>query len=196
VVADLVRTYLKNKPYTLEAMQNGIVNLSALARHTQQELEIKSYQAVKAAIRRYSLDLSKRKDNIEAKALFVLEGNRVTLLDGIRVIITDKKLDIENDAEIKMDACYVYLTRKDIGKEIAKRQGATIIGLHENCSAILLYSGKNLEQVAGVIAFLTSVFAEEGINLVELISCYNETIFVVHNDDALRMYQILSEMVH
>lgn len=195
-IADLVRTYLKNKPYTIEAIQSGIVNASSLARHVQKELGIRNYQAVKAAIRRYSQELEQKNNTIEIRAMPVLKGNKITLLDGVHVIISDKRLELENDAEVKIDSYYVYLTRKDMSRDIAKRQGSHIIKINENCSAIIVYSQERIEKVSGVVAFLASVLAAEDINVVELISCYTETIFVVNKDDALRTYQLLSELAH
>ena len=55
-ISNVVRMYLKSKPYTLEALDSGIVNYSALSRLMQKQLGIKNYQAIKAAIRRYAED--------------------------------------------------------------------------------------------------------------------------------------------
>ncbi|TRO49759.1 aspartate kinase, partial [Candidatus Bathyarchaeota archaeon] len=41
-IAQNVRSYLRNKPYLLEALEKGIVNLSELSRQIQKELEIEN----------------------------------------------------------------------------------------------------------------------------------------------------------
>lgn len=191
--ANVVRLYLKNKPYMMEALESGIVNLSALSRLIQKDLRIRNFQAVKAAVRRYSEEIGKVKQGIEARALSVLRGNRVTLLDGIAVIITDKDIDIKNSAKVRVDQYYVYLTDKN---EIAKIKGKTnIIKRYENCSVISIHSEENVESVSGVIAFVTSLFAEQNINIMELISCYTENILVISREDALKGYSLISDII-
>ncbi len=194
-ISDTVRVYLKNKPYTQEALEYGIVNFSALARLIQKELGIKNYQAIKAAIRRYAEHIESVKGSIEARALKVLKENRIALLDGVHVIVSDEELEIDNDAKVKIDNYYVYLTRKNVMKDLGKKAKESIIKVNDNCSTLIIYSGENLESGSGVVAFLTSLLAEQNINVVELISCYTETIIVVNRTDALRSYEILSGIV-
>jgi aspartokinase len=193
-ISDTVRTYLKNKPYTMEALENGIVNYSALARVIQKQLGIKNYQAVKAAIRRYAEHIESVKGTIESRALGVLKENRIALLDGVHVIVSEAELNIPNDAKVKIDEYYVYLTRKDVIKGLGKKERQSIVKVNDNCSTIIIYSGENLESGSGVVAFITSLLAEQNINVVEFISCYTETIIVVGKNDALRSYELLSSI--
>ena len=51
------------------------------------------------------------------------------------------------------------------------------------------------ESTSGVVAFITSLLAEYNINVVELLSCYTETILVVNKSDALVSYKLLSDMM-
>ncbi|MDE1851797.1 MAG: ACT domain-containing protein [Candidatus Micrarchaeota archaeon] len=194
-IADLVRTYLKNKPYTMEALESGIVNFSSLSRLVQKELNIGSYQAVKAAVRRYAAQIGSMKGTIEKRALEVLKENRITLLDGVYVIISSQKMDIDNKAEVKVDSYYVYLTDKNAFKSMTRKQKSSLIKVHENCSAIIIYSEEKLENVSGVLAFVTSLLAERSINVIEFISCYTETMLIVSKEDALRSYEALSEII-
>lgn len=194
-VADVVRTYLKNKPYTMEALESGVVNISALARLIQRELGLKSYQAVKGAVRRYAEHVGTVKDNIEKRALEVLRENRITLLDGMYVMISSRKLEIENNAEVKIAGHYVYLVDKNTFRGMGKKAKESMVRVHENCSAIIIYSEEKLENVSGVLAYLTSLLAEQKINVIEFISCYTETILIVSKEDALRSYQTLSEVI-
>jgi hypothetical protein len=194
-ISNTVRIYLKNKPYTMEALENGIVNFSALARLMQKELGIRNYQAIKAAIRRYASHLESVKVGIEARALEVLKENRLALLDGVHVIVSRKELEIENDAKVKTDQYYIYLTRKDVVKKMGKKDREALVKVRDNCSAILIYSEEDVEGTSGVMAFVASLLAEQSINVIELISCYTETILVVSKGDALRSYELLSTAV-
>ena len=191
--ANLVRMYLKNKPYMLEALETGIVNLSALSRLIQKDLKLKDYHAVKAAVRRYSQRIWTARQSIEQRALSVLKGNKITILDGISIIVMDKEIDIHNRAKIKIDDYYIYLVDSNILKK-TKIKG-NVIKKYENCSAINIHSEENVENVSGVMAFVTSLFAEYGINIIELISCYTENILVIRRDETLKAYGLLSEVV-
>lgn len=190
--ANVIRLYLKNKPFMIEALENGIVNLSALSRLIQKELKLKDYYAVKAAVRRYYQHLEKVRMNIEQRALSVLKGNKITILDGISVIVTDQDTDIKNNAKIKVSDYYVYLIDSGSLKR-SKIKG--VIKRYEDCSAIVIHSQENVESVSGVMAFVTSLFAEYNINIIELISCYTENILVINRGDTLKGYELLSGIV-
>lgn len=192
--ANLIRVYLKNKPYMIEALENGIVNLSALSRVIQKDLKLSDYYAVKAAVRRYYQHLEKVKQSIEQRALSVLKGNKVTILDGISVLITSKDVDVRNNAKIKLGDYYIYLIDSAVLKR-SRIKPAEIIEKHENCSAIVIHSEANVENVSGVMAFVTSLFAEYNINIIQLISCYTENILVIKREDTLKGYELLSEVV-
>lgn len=194
-ISNVVRMYLKSKPYTLEALDSGIVNYSALSRLMQKQLGIKNYQAVKAAIRRYAEDREVLREGIEMRALGILRENRMALLDGVRVIISTGDLEIESDAKVKMDDYYIYLTRKDVLKSLDKKARKSLVKVRDSCSAIIIYSEEGIEGASGVIAFLASLLAEQNINVVEFISCYTETIVVVSKEDSLRSYSLLAEVI-
>lgn len=191
--ANLVRMYLKNKPYMIEALENGIVNLSSLSRLIQKELKVSDYYAVKAAVRRYYQHLEKVKQSIEKRALSVLKGNKITILDGISILVLNREIDIKNNAKIKIGDYYIYLIDSNLLKR--SKIKAEVIKKYEDCSAIVVHSEENVESVSGVMAFVTSLFAEYNINIIELISCYTENVLVIRRSDTLKGYELLSDIV-
>jgi len=189
-----VRLYLKNRPYALAAIDEGIVNYSALARSVKRAIGARSQNAVKAAVIRYAMERGSRMEVIELRALSVIKENRIMLLDNVSVIISNKKLSMANEAEVKMDFYYVYLVR---GKaKLTKEERYSVVEHHENCSMVVIYSGSNIESTSGVTAFMTSLLAEYGINIVEIVSCYTETMIVVNRTDAVASYELLSGAMH
>src|SRR4030067_1183631 len=64
-IAQNVRSYLRNKPYLLEALEKGIVNLSELSRQIQEELKTANTSAVKAALRRFAEEMQRQKQKRE-----------------------------------------------------------------------------------------------------------------------------------
>ena len=95
-IAKKVRKHLRNKPYLLEALEKGIVNLSELSRQIQEDLNIENTSAVKAALRRFTEELQKNKQKREEKVLEVLRKSVLVVYDRKSVIITNKEINDKN----------------------------------------------------------------------------------------------------
>ena len=92
-IAQNVRNHLRNKPYLLEALEKGIVNLSELSRQIQKDLKTDDISAIKAALRRYSEELQKHKQKREEKVLQLLKRSGIAVYDRKSVMITSKELN-------------------------------------------------------------------------------------------------------
>ncbi|MCL2133938.1 MAG: ACT domain-containing protein [Candidatus Bathyarchaeota archaeon] len=189
-IAQNVRDYLRNKPYLLEALEKNIVNLSELARQIQIELKTDNTTAIKAALRRFSEELQKRKQKREEKVLALLKRSNITIYDHKSIVITSKEIQIKNGMKVDLPGKYVYLLDKtDLPEQIN-----TLIK-HENCTMLVIHSPEELEATLGVVAFLTTLLAEQNVNMIEFISCWTETIIVVEKKDSLKTYKVLSNIV-
>jgi aspartokinase len=189
-IAQDVKNYLKNKPYILEALEKGIVNLSELSRHIQGELKTNNLTAIKAALRRFSVELQKRKHEREEKVLRLLKRSAVTVYDGKSVAITKKPIETKEKIKVDLESKFVYLLERNNLSEISGT-----LKIHENCSMIAIRSPEELEATPGVVAFLASLLAEQNVNIVEFISCWTDTIIVVEREDRLKTYEILSNII-
>jgi aspartokinase len=189
-IAQNVRSYLRNKPYLLEALEKGIVNLSELSRQIQKELKTGNTSAVKAALRRFSEELQRHKQKREEKVLQVLKRSGMAVYDRKSVVITNREIDVKNALKVDLLNKYVYLLdRSDLPERIS-----TLVK-HENCTMIVVHSPEELEATPGVVAFLATLLAEQNVNIIEFISCWTETIMVVEKKDSLKAYEVLSNMV-
>ena len=189
-IAQNVRSHLRNKPYLLEALEKGIVNLSELARQIQEELKIDNMSAVKAALRRFSEELQKHKQKREEKALQVLRRSAMAVYDKKSVFITTKEIKTKTGMKVDLLGKVVYLMdRSDMPERI------TALVKHDNCTMIVVHSPEELEVTPGVVAFLTTLLAEQNVNIIEFISCWTETIIVVEKKDNLKAYEVLSNLV-
>jgi hypothetical protein len=189
-IAQNVRNHLKNKPYLLEALEKGIVNLSELSRQIQEELKIENMSAVKAALRRFSEELQKHKQKREEKVLQVLKRSAMAVYDRKSVIITTKEINTKTGMKVDLLGKVVYLLdRSDMPERI------TALVKHDNCTMIVVHSPEELEATPGVVAFLTTLLAEQNVNIIEFISCWTETIIVVEKKDSLKAYEVLSNLV-
>lgn len=189
-IAQNVRSYLRNKPYLLEALEKGIVNLSELSRQIQEELKTENTSAVKAALRRFTEELQRHKQKREEKVLQVLKRSGMAVYDRKSVMITNKEIDAKNALKVDLLNKYVYLLdRSDLPERISA------LVKHEDCTMIVVHSPEELENTPGVVAFLATLLAEQNINIIEFISCWTETIMVVEKKDSLKAYEVLSNMV-
>ena len=189
-IARNVRSHLQNKPYLLEALERGIVNLSELARQIQGELNINNKSAVKAALRRFSEELQKHRQNREKRVLEVLRRTVIAVYDRKSVMITTKEVDTKTGMKVDLLDKYVYLLNR---ADMPKKSSAIV--KHDQCTMIVLHSPEELETTPGVVAFLTTLLAEQNINIIEFISCWTETIIVVEKKASLKTYEILSNLV-
>jgi dsDNA-specific endonuclease/ATPase MutS2 len=189
-IAQNVRSHLQNKPYLLEALEKGIVNLSELSRQIQEELKISNESAVKAALRRFSEELQRHKQKREEKVLQVLKRSAIAVYDRKSVTITTKEINTKTGMKVDLLDKYVYLLdRGDLPQRI------NAIVKHDNCTMIVMHSPEELEATPGVVAFLTTLLAEQNVNMIEFISCWTETIIVVEKKDSLKAYEVLSNLV-
>jgi len=189
-IAQNVRSYLRNKPYLLEALEKGIVNLSELSRQIREELKTGNTSAVKAALRRFSEELQRHKQKREEKVLQVLKRSGMAVYDRKSVVITNREIDVKNALKVDLLNKHVYLLdRSDLPERIS-----TLVK-HENCTMIVVHSPEELEATPGVVAFLATLLAEQNVNIIEFISCWTETIMVVEKKDSLKAYEVLSNMV-
>jgi hypothetical protein len=185
-----VRNYLRNKPYLLEALEKGIVNLSELSRQIQEELKTKNTTATKAALRRFAEELARHKQKREEKVLQILKRSGIAVYDRKAVIITAKEIVNQNGMKVDLPDKFVYLLdRADLPERI------TTLIKHDNCTMIVINSPEELEATVGVVAFLTTLLAEANVNIVEFVSCWTETIIVVEKKDSLKAYEALTNLV-
>ncbi len=189
-IAQNVRTHLRNKPYLLEALEKGIVNLSELSRQIQKELKTNNPSAIKAALRRYSEELQKHKQKREEKVLQLLKRSGIAIYDRKSVIITAKELSSNTGMKVDLLDKFVYLLDRN---DLPDRINALV--KHENCTMMVIHSPEELEATPGVVAFLATLLAEQNINIVEFISCWTETIMVVDKKDSLKAYEVLSNLM-
>ena len=189
-IAQNVRNHLRNKPYLLEALEKGIVNLSELSRQIQEDLKTDDISAIKAALRRYSEELQKHKQKREEKVLQLLKRSSIAVYDRKSVMITSKEINSKTGMKVDLMDKFVYLLdRSDLPERIS-----TLVK-HDNCTMIVVHSPEELEVTPGVVAFLATLLVEQNVNIVEFISCWTETIIVVEKKDSLKTYEVLSNMV-
>lgn len=200
-----VEAYLAEQPLILEALEEGLINYSALVRKIVNEsrLQQSDFDAILVSIRRFR-DRTRRQTKTRRSIRQLLQGSTIELQNRRAVVILD------------VDAPLRLLTRtiERIERErervslIQSAHAVTII-LHErflpllaplraferkrtaDLVALTIHSPEQLESVPGVIAHLTRLLAGKEINVVEMASCYTDTLFIIEKRDVEKAMAVL-----
>lgn len=191
-----------------DCLRKRLINYSQLARHIAKELGIEkktSMEAILIACRRYAQKISKSSDQ-EAQIQKVFRNSSIELKTNIAVIIIDKRMysdnliSVERKIRKRADLFYaiegtsaftIIVSENYLG-EIKKIFGRKIKKSNMNLAMITLKSSTDLEQVPGVMAQLFSLLSERGINIVECMSCWTDTIIIVNSSDVSRALDCLN----
>ena len=200
---ELTEEYLSKHPSILDCLKNGIINYSKLSRKIAHELRIEkktSIEAILIACRRYETKIKKEKIN-EDKILKILRESELEIKNKIVVIIVDKRyyLDKIKSIEKKADTFYIIegskvftiITSEKHLKELETTFKKSIIKKTKNLAMITLKSPKDLEDTPGVIGFISSTFGKNNVNIVETMSCWTDTIFVINEKDISKTMSFL-----
>ena len=82
-------------------------------------------------------------------------------------------------------------TTEDFLDLITKYFKNKIILENKNLAEITIKSPKEIETTPGTYAYLCSLFGENNINIVETLSCYTDTIFLIKEDDVGKAINLL-----
>src|SRR3989338_260778 len=196
---ELTKEYIKDHPSIKNCLRMGLVNYSALARLIAKELHIErkmSMEAILVAARRFQMELGKDRVQVE-QIKNMLARSEVELRNKITVLIVEKSFDFEYINSIHQrihtehnpfyflegsDNYTIITAEKYLPLLEAKLKGK-ILKKHHNLALIMFKSAKEIESQLGVIAYLTSLFAENGVNIVEFLSCWTDTLFVIDTKD-------------
>lgn len=196
--SEITNDYIHNHPHIKHCLKKGIINYSALARLISQELNIKkssSNEAILIAARRLEEKLKKEIIN-ENKIAKLLKNSELEIKNKISVIILNKPVDFQDlqKAEIKIkqqgslfykiegSSSYTIITQSKFIKDI-QIISKTLLQQSNNLSLITLHSDEQIEKIPGVMSFITSLFAEHNINIIEFMSCWKDTLFIINTKD-------------
>ena len=191
-VSELLRLYIKKRPLLNQMIKSGIINYSSLARKMCIEIfgNIKSLNAMKMALVRFSKKKDIETENIEEKIRAILSKTTTSIRNKISIIITSKEipnLKYLSYAESKGIITYIIDSKylKDIENE-------KVIKIEKNATLFTLHSPPQIEATAGVISYILEGLSSEGINVLEFVSCYTDTLFVIPDTDTKNAYELLS----
>lgn len=208
-ISEAVRKILARYPYLEEYMALKIINNRALARAIYRDVrrecgEVK-LQSVVTAVRRFPVAKARGEKN---KIFRILSKSEVNL----RYDIGAATIMLDQEVPKKLNEL-----RREIGEEtymlIQGIQTLTIVAEEKTLSffeklfnrkiteikrglaSIVVMSPREIIKTPGVIAHLASILALEKINVVEMMSSYTETSFIVEEGNALRAIEVIRDEI-
>lgn len=208
-VAELTRKYIDRHPSVRDCISKDLVNYSSLSRLVMKETGVKHEEAVLAASRRYAAKLSKT--DSEGEIMRVFEESRLELKTRICIVVAKNEWIVLRNLE---DVVKKILSEKSTMQVMQSANGITvisedkylpsitraigedhIISVKQNLAEITVKSPARIEETRGAFAYLLSMLSEQGINLLEAVSCYTDTIFIVSREDMMDAFHILSSCI-
>ncbi|MBU0628652.1 MAG: ACT domain-containing protein [Nanoarchaeota archaeon] len=206
-ITKLTETYIDSHPSVKDCVRKGLINYSALTRKMSEDLGLDlkdNFDAILIACRRYYSKI-KKEAGLEDKIIGILKKSKLEVKNKIMVAVVEKSiffnhlLELQKIVKVKSEVFHIIegsstitlITSEDFKEEIKKLFKNKLIRLSDSLAEITLKSSEDMEQTPGVLAYLTSLLAENAINIVETMSTWTDTLFVIEENDIARVMEVL-----
>jgi hypothetical protein len=203
-ISEATRKALTKFPYLEEYISRGIINYRALARAILGDVKKElgrdvNFQSVVTSIRRYPVSMVKKeKRNIQK----ILSHSEVNLKYDIEAITLrlDREVLRAIDAIRRKSGNLILIQGMETltivgGEGISSSLQAPlkekILDHNSDLASIVVKSPESIVKTPGVIAYLANALALAEINVVEMMSSYTETCFIVEEKDALKAIETI-----
>lgn len=211
---DAVKKHLKTRPFLEEALNEGLINISALSRMLKDDIEESLGEpinegAIIMAIKRMdiSVDLKvKHKLSSYLKSLgdtVVRSGLMDYTIKNSTTILKSQARFLSELSEGNVGFNAISRGVNETTIVISKSSEATLLKCFkdevieqkiEGLASITLQLPETNNQVCGVYYFLFKSLAEWGINVKEVISTTNEVSIIVSDSDIERTFSVLNRL--
>jgi len=206
-IARQVRDYISGRPSITDAIKMGIVNDSALARLVSKELGVRKYDAVLAACRRFPVEKMKgyredavkrmlKKSRIETRTKIAT----ITVVQGVDVLqrlgdVVEELLDENKICRLIQvsQGTVIIVDEGSVPRVTRKLREGQVINVGRDLVEITATSPESVEETPGLLAFLSGALASRGINIVQAMSCYTDTIFILEKEDMTGAIEVLTQ---
>ena len=206
-ITKLTEQYIAEHPSVKDCLKKGLINYSSLTRKLCKDLDLdlkKNFDAILIACRRYHRKISKE-TVLENKIIKILADSKLEVKNKIVVVLVEKDIYyghiIELHKEIKKKSELFHIiegsntitivTSHEFLAIVKKLFKNKIIKVTENLAEVTLKSSEDLEETPGVIAYLSTLLAENGINIIETMSTWTDTLFVISEKDIAKVMGLL-----
>ncbi|MBI2657792.1 ACT domain-containing protein [Candidatus Woesearchaeota archaeon] len=192
-------SYILEHPSIKDCLKSGLINYSSLSRRIASDLSLsvkKDFDAILIACRRLKRKL-KSEEIHESKILKILGQSKIEIKNKIAAVVLEKDiyfgnlLSLEKELKKKNEifriiesiSAITIITTEEFADLVKKYFKNKVILENRSLAEITIKSPKEIESTPGTYAYLCSLFGENNINIVETLSCYTDTIFLVKEED-------------
>jgi len=204
--------FLDSNPCIKRDLSLGLINQRALAKYILKQKKMNAtLDAVISAIRRYELD---RQDDVSIIARKLISQTiNLSTRSGLVKISLVKDDDVQRSIPrlyeninysrgeilrvIQATASIKVLidesNQEDITDLFPKDK---ILKITKNVAEINIHMHPKMETTYGILGVIANELAINGINIVEMMSCFPEMLLFVKEEDILKAYQVLYQLCH
>ncbi len=202
-LAERCREITSRYPYMVEAMREDVVNYRALARRIKPEVEDEigrevDIEAVTTAVRRYGEQLQEEGTDELDRVREVLADSRVSLRGNVVSITAEEVEDVDSGSgffHMVRGRSYTTIVVDDTRADEVRDGVSGVVEENTDLTCITVESPDDIVEVPGVLAHLVSRFTGEEINIVDITSCYTETIIVVEKRAAVDALETIEDVI-
>jgi len=206
-ITKITNEYIDNHPSVRDCIGKKMINYSALARTITKETKLSkdNFDAIVIACRRYA-EKAVRTEAQEEQIMRVLKSSKLEVKTKIAVAILSKSANPENLLKLEREAkksaenfhliegtkSITVLLPQEFLEKVKKLFRHSIINIHTNLVEVIVKSPEEIEFTQGFTAYLCSLLNEHNINIVELSSCWTDTLIVIEEKDLSNALKVLS----
>lgn len=209
-VPEVVRNIIIKSPFLDEALSQGIINISALARLIKPEVEREAMKTVQEgaiimALNRESQKLQKRmsaqRTIFRAAPNLLVRSNLMEITFANSELLISKQKKLFEHINIRQN---VFLTFTQgifemtviASQELKTRildifEGEKIISTLETLSSLTVQLPEGAAFIPGVFNFILKSFAWEGLNIIEVVSTFNEFTIILEDRNIDRAFSVI-----
>ena len=186
-VASSVSRFLTENPDLMLSLKAGVVNVSKLAHLILRENSELNPISVRAALNR--LKSGANSEIGKTRADYLLKKSKISLQDKICVVTSKIPQNMKYISATYLQDNIVY-----IADEINNRIPQESVGIlvDRDVSMIHIFSSTEIEKTPGFVMRITHKLFARGVNILQLISCSNETIIILNKKDSTLAYETLT----
>lgn len=202
-INEITKDYIMKNPAVKSCLKRGLINYSSLARTIISELDLHvSKEAVLIAARRLQKKLGK--ENYENKIKESLAASSIQIKNKITILIIDKSINTDALDELQKNAREnngtIYTLEGSDSYTLILDDKVTVknklikskmIKEINNLALINIESPEDIEYQKGWVAYVTSLFAENDVNISQFLSCWTQTLFVIESADVPKAINFL-----
>ncbi|MBC5839008.1 aspartate kinase [Flavobacterium muglaense] len=213
-VSSIVENYIKTKPFLLNALSLGIINLTSLSRNIMSELESEFGKEVKQgaivmSLKRLTEELDFRLNHKINKVIknigeITVRSALTDYTFAVSETVLNKQADLISDINALPDVFYTSSRGVNETNIVISNSVSNLVDKHfigekliqklENLASITVKLPKENIAVPGIYYFIFQRLAWEGIIINEVISTSNEFTILVSEDQVNVAFKVIKDL--